>query len=148
MEEAIVKKLLVSLLIPFSLSVAAADFSKEIDARQDAYKTIKDNVGMVGDMFDSGNIDWKKLEVYSKTLADTSALLKDLFPEGSQQGSDAKAAIWKNKDKFNERLGKLNTGFTDLSSATTKQDKGAAMSAFEKATGTCKACHRKFRVKR
>lgn len=142
------KKLLISLLIPFSLSVAAADFSKQIDARQDAYKTIKDNVGMVGDMFESGNIDWKKLQMYSETLTEAAAPLKDLFPEGSQQGSNAKAAIWKSKDKFNQRLTKLNGGFTDLHAAALSQDKGAAMSAFKQATGTCKACHRKFRVKR
>lgn len=142
------KKILLSLLIPFSISSFAADFTKDIEARQDGFEAIKDNVEMVGEMFESGNIDWAKLETYSKNLVDASSPMKTLFPEGSQEGSNAKSAVWKSNDKFMLGLDKLNTGFTELYAASQAQDKGASMSAFKNATGTCKACHRKFRVKK
>ncbi|WP_375750484.1 c-type cytochrome [Vibrio sp. HN007] len=142
------KKLVLGLLIPFSMSTFAADFSKEIEARQNGFDTVKNNVEMVGEMFESRNIDWAKMEMYGKNLAEASAPLKDLFPEGSQDGSNAKSAVWKSNDKFMMGLEKLNTGFNDLYAAAQSKDKGAAMSAFEDATGTCKACHRKFRVKK
>ncbi|MDG3088512.1 cytochrome c [Vibrio hannami] len=142
------KKLLVSLLIPFSMTSFAADFTKEIEARQDGFQIVKDNVEMAGEMFESGAIDWALLATYGKNLSNASGSLKNFFPEGSQEGSNAKSAVWKSNDKFMMGLDKLNTSFEQFYAAAQNQDKGAAMAAFDEATGTCKACHRKFRVKK
>lgn len=142
------KKLIISLLIPVSLSTMAAGFESDIKARQDAFSSIKDNVEMVGEMLDSGKLDWTKLETYGKSLTQHASVLENHFPEGSQQGSDAKAAIWKNHDKFSMGLTKLNTGFQDFYTAAQAHDQASLVAGFKDATGTCKACHRKYRVKK
>ncbi len=146
MEEVIVKKYFVSLLLlPFSVSVVAASYDAEIKARQNAYSEIKDNVEAVGKMLKSGDLDFAKLERHGEVLTKHSSGLKDLFPEGSQAGSDAKKAIWKNYDKFSAGLDKLDQGFQDFYAAAKVQDKAALVAGFKDATGTCKACHRRFR---
>nr|WP_301338364.1 cytochrome c [Vibrio sp. 99-8-1] len=125
----------------------AAGFESDIKARQDAFSGIKDNVEMVGEMLESGKFDWAKLETYGSALTQHASVLENHFPEGSQAGSDAKAAIWKNYDKFSMGLEKLNTGFNTFYTAAKAQDQAALVAGFKDATGTCKACHRKFRAK-
>lgn len=142
------KKLLVSLLIPLSISAMATGFDTEIKARQDSFSAIKDNVEAVGEMLENGEFDYNKFALYGGEMVKHSARLKELFPEGSREGSDAKKAIWKNINKFNKGLDKLNKGFEDFHAGALAQDKAATLAGFEQATGTCKACHRKFRVKR
>lgn len=148
LEEAQMKKLIVTLLLPVSLTSMAAGFESDIKARQDAFSNIKDNVEMVGEMLESGKLNWDKLAVYGEALNQNASILPNHFPEGSQEGSDAKAAIWKNNDKFMMGLDKLNSGFQAFYAASQVQDQAALVAGFKEATGTCKGCHRKYRVKK
>jgi cytochrome c556 len=141
------KFLLLSLLIPFSVTSFAAGFDVEIEARHDAFHAIEDNVKSVGKMLKSGELDWDMLTRYSAELAKNSSSLKDLFPEGSQGDSRAKAAVWEKNDRFLAGLDKLDGGFQALYVAAQSQDTKAAMAGFKQATGTCKGCHRTFREK-
>lgn len=142
------KKRLISLLIPFSMSALAADYSSQIEARQDAYKGIKENVEAVGEMLESGKMDFAVLTSFGERLTQHATSLKTLFPEGSQEGSDAKKVIWEEFDKFSMGLDKLNKGFADFHAGASTQNQSMMLAGFEEATGTCKACHRKYRVKR
>lgn len=142
------KKQLVGLVILFSVSVNAANFEVEIQARQDAYSGIKDNVEAVGEMLESGQFDYEKFEEHGEKLTKYASSLKVLFPEGSQEGSEAKKAVWKNFDKFSMGLDKLNQGFENFYMAAKSQDQAALVAGFKDATGTCKGCHRKFRNKK
>jgi len=146
-KEVIVKKYILALLIPLSASCFAA-FDTDIETRQNAFSDIKDNVEMAGDMLDSGKLDWQKLQQYGQALTSNASILKNHFPEGSREGSNAKAAVWKNPDKFSEGLQMLNSGFDSFYSAAKANDKSALVAGFKQATKTCKACHRKFRVKK
>lgn len=139
---------LVSLVALFSMSVSAATFDAQIEARQDAYSDIKDNVEAVGEMLESGNFDYAQLEILGASLAKKSSSLKTLFPEGSQEGSNAKKAVWNNYDKFSMGLDKLNSGFEGFYAAAKTQDQAALVAGFKEATGTCKGCHRKYRNKK
>lgn len=142
------KQLLGLICTVMSISSFAAGFDAEIKARQDAYSLIGDNVKLVGKMVKSGDIDWAKLEMYAEQLASSSSKLPTLFPQGSQEGSDARAAVWEKPDKFKAGLEKLDGGFQSLYAAAKAQDLTAAVAGFEQATSTCKGCHRSYRVKR
>ena len=142
------KKHLISLFMLISVSASAATFEAEIEARQDAYSGIKDNVEVVGDMLKSGEFDYAKFEMLGEKLTKHSSSLKSLFPEGSQEGSNAKKAVWKNFDQFSMGLDKLDQGFQDFYAAAKAQDQAALVAGFKDATGTCKGCHRKFRNKK
>ncbi len=142
------KKQLVSLFMLISVSASAATFEAEIEARQDAYSGIKDNVEAVGGMLESGQFDYAKFESLGEALTKHSSSLKTLFPEGSQEGSNAKKAVWKDFEKFSTNLDKLDQGFQDFYAAAKVQDQAALVAGFKDATGTCKGCHRKFRNKK
>ncbi|WP_413284743.1 c-type cytochrome [Vibrio sp. MA40-2] len=142
------KKQLLSLIMLVSVSASAANFDTEIAARQDAYNGIQDNVKAAGGMLKSGEFDYTKLEMLGETLSMHSSSLKTLFPEGSQEGSNAKKAVWTSMDDFTERLNKLDQGFQDFYAGAKAQDQAMLVAGFKDATSTCKGCHRKYRNKK
>lgn len=83
---------------------------------------------------------------HANALANGTAELKFLFPEGSGQGeTHALPAIWENPDDFNAARLKAEQAFATLRDSVASGDSKAIMSAFAAAGKSCKGCHEKYR---
>ena len=141
-------KKLAILLCAVSTSVIAQDYSQIISDRQHAYEQIEEITESVEFMLDGEDSDWPELEVSGKQLVNHAQFLLTAFPEGSQEGSKAKAAVWSKPDKFNNLLQDLNTGLEEFYQGAVAQDAARAEAGFEQATKTCKSCHRGYKNRR
>ena len=83
---------------------------------------------------------------HADALANGTAELKFLFPEGSGQGdTDALPEIWENPEDFSAARLKSEKAFAALREAVASGDSKAVMSAFAAAGKSCKGCHEKYR---
>lgn len=143
--EKVMKKLIISLCVLFpniAFSQASVDL---INARQQAFVHIENQSEQVEDMLDEDTPNWNEIESVSHELYKHSQLLSTAFPEGSQDGSKAKEAVWGKPEKFNQLMQEMDSGFVQLYQASLKQDKEAAKTGLEQAQDTCNACHRSYR---
>ena len=83
---------------------------------------------------------------HAEALANATAELKYLFPDGSGQGeTEALAAIWENPDEFDAARSKAEQAFAALRDAVASGDSKAVVGAFAAAGKSCKGCHEKYR---
>ena len=80
------------------------------------------------------------------------ALAEDLsamFSVGSDKGSrtEARPAIWENWSEFEAMTKSVAGHAAEMANAADAQDRPTVQSAFEALTGTCSACHERFRAK-
>ena len=136
------------LLCVVSTSVVAQDYSQVISDRQNAFEQIEELTESVEFMLDGDDSDWEQLTENGKQLTDNAQFLLTAFPEGSQEGSKAKAAVWAKPDKFNGLMKDLNTGLDEFYQGAVTQDAARAEAGLEQAMGTCKSCHRSYKARR
>ncbi len=139
------KKLVISLCVLLP-NIAFAQTSVDlINARQQAFVHIENQSEQVEEMMDEDVPNWSEIESISQQLVQHSQLLNTAFPEGSQDGSKAKEAVWDKPEKFNQLMKEMDSGFALLYQASQQQDKEAAEAGLEQAQDTCNGCHRSYR---
>lgn len=120
-----------------------------IQYRQGAFHVIAWNFGAMAGMVKG------KIPFDAKAFAEKATKVEMLshFPlegfmvEGSDQGkTEAKAAIWKEIDKFKEKMGKFEEESAKLVEVSKNATKVEDVKAQFEATGkTCKSCHDKYK---
>lgn len=88
-------------------------------------------------------------EVHAKSLVDLTAMTKDLFPKGTGPASgvtDAKEGIWKDAEKWNGALEKMNAQVAKLEAAVKTGEVDKLKPELEATTDACAACHKTFRA--
>ena len=139
------KKLVLSLCVLLPNIAFAQSSADLVNARQQAFVHIENQVEKVEKMIDEDAPNWSEIVLISGELAQHSQLLTTAFPEGSQDGSKAKEAIWNKPEKFNQLMQEMDSGFVQLYQASQQQNKPAAEAGLEQAQDTCNACHRSYR---
>nr|WP_253825703.1 cytochrome c [Vibrio sp. RE86] len=116
-----------------------------IEQRQNAFNEIDSVTKQSEKLLSQSDINWLLLGESSKTLKEHSHALLSLFPEGSQQGSKAKASVWNSPEKFQQLLAQMDQGYQTLYQASLEQDLSKAERGLEQAQNTCRGCHRSYR---
>jgi len=81
-----------------------------------------------------------------KEIDDRAKLIKGYFPVGTETGdTKARAEIWTNRAGFDAAADRYVAEFDKLLTIAQAGDTAAFGPQWEKATGTCGACHREFR---
>lgn len=120
-----------------------------IQYRQGAFHVIAWNFGAMAEMVKG------KIPFDAKAFAEKATKVEMLshFPlegfmiEGSDKGkTEAKAALWKEIDKFKEKMGKFEEESAKLVEVSKSATKVEDVKAQFEATGkTCKGCHEKYK---
>lgn len=139
------KRLATTILLIMPLTSMAQDFANEIQARQQAFSAIETKLEQAEEKLDSNQKDWLSIKLIGAELMEHSQVLMSSFPEGSEEGSKAKPAIWDNPDKFQRLLKQMEQGFKALYKASTSLNKSDAEVGLEMASDTCRSCHRSYR---
>lgn len=113
----------------------------QIHYRQALFSLVGANMGKMGAVMRG------KAEYDSKTITEAANVLAALAPvahegfvlESAGEGTDAKAAIWQDKAKFDEIMAKFVSATADLA-ANADTEKGFK-SNFAAVGKTCKGCH-------
>ncbi len=129
----------------FSFSVIAADYSQEIETRQDNFQHLDATVDLLDDAFDKEAIDWDRIMPLAQSAHLTVEEQKTLFPEGSADNSRARTKIWAQKAEFEGKFDTLSQQFMLISEAAVEQDGEAARAALDKAFSQCRSCHMNYR---
>ncbi|MCW8330958.1 cytochrome c [Photobacterium sp. SDRW27] len=136
---------LVALLICLPSISFAQNYEQQIQYRQNAFSAIEKQAKVTNKALDKSQPDWLLIESNSQELAQHAQNLTTLFPQGSEEGSKAKTAVWNKPEKFNQLLAQMEQGFQALYQASNHQDVSAALAGLEQAQATCKSCHRSYR---
>lgn len=129
---------------------AHAQFAKPEDAikyRQSALFVMGQNFSRIGAMA-SGRAPFD-----AKVAAESAAVVEFMshlpwaaFGEGTDKGNTkARAAIWKEGDKFRAAAGKMQDEVAKLNAAAKTGNLDQIKATFGPAAQTCKACHDDFR---
>ncbi|MBI5445433.1 MAG: cytochrome c [Deltaproteobacteria bacterium] len=134
----------------FGLSAAhAVDPAAMIKYRQNTMKAaaghmaalsaiVKDDVGLR-----------THLPGHASAIAETAAMVSDLFPKGSEAGeTDALPAIWEKPAEFSRAAEAARASGAKLATAARAQNLEAVKAAQAELGGACKGCHEAFRRKK
>lgn len=130
-----------------STLAAATDVEEAIEYRQSVFNTIKWNFAPMAGMV-KGKIDFDAAEFSRRAdiVAVLATMPREGFIEGSDMGeTDAKSAIWENKDKFDSGMDALAENAAALAEAAKSGDMNVIKPVFGKLGKTCKGCHDDFR---
>ncbi len=141
--EANMKK--IGIITLFSFSVIAADYTKEIETRQDNFQHLDATIDLLDDVFDKEVLDWNEIMPLAQSAHLTVEEQKTLFPEGSADNSRARTKIWVQKAEFEAKFNTLSQQFMLISEAAVEQDEVAARAALDKAFSQCRSCHMNYR---
>lgn len=133
-------------------AASAADESENvIKYRQNVMRSIGGHTGAIAAVV-KGEVSYgAHVAAHAQSIAATSQLIVDMFPEGTLTGADtdAKPEIWQDWDTFREKANDLQVAAANLVQVV---DGGGDMAAVGAAFGdvgkACGGCHRPFRVKR
>ncbi len=130
-----------------SVSVAAIANSdtQVIEARQQNFETIEQNMKPLNSTLNTDLIDWSQFSALAITSHQAAIELQSAFPKGSDAGSRAKTSIWSKPAKFNTLMLQMEQGYADMLEAAERQDTALAKRGIKQVSGTCKGCHRKYR---
>lgn len=85
---------------------------------------------------------------HSKALSDMAKMVEGAFPEDSDFGeTDAKEAIWSNKDDFNLKAQALVKASDTLLKQIESNDTQGAKKQITEVGESCKSCHKEYREK-
>lgn len=83
-----------------------------------------------------------------RSLNDLSKMVAGAFPEGSDFGeTDAKEAIWENKDDFNQKAQDMVKVSDSMFTLMKNNDRDGVSKQVTEIGKTCKSCHKKYREK-
>ena len=148
MQRSVLSALTALLIALVAVSIASAETSDEdaIKYRQAVMGSMAAHIEILSMMAFNKVEPNEFYQSHAEALANATAELKVLFPEGSGQGeTDALPAIWENPDDFNAVRSTAGQTFAALRDAVAGGDRKAVTSAFAAAGKSCKGCHEKFR---
>ena len=134
------------------VGVAWADGHSEnvIKYRQNVMRSIGGHTGAIAAVV-KGEVEFgSHVSAHAESIAATSQLIVDMFPEGTLTGADtrAKPEIWQDWDDFRAKANDLQTAADALVGVV---NGGGDASAIEAAFGdvgkACGGCHRPFRTR-
>lgn len=133
-------------------AASAADESENvIKYRQNVMRSIGGHTGAIGAVM-KGEVSYgSHVAAHAESIAATSQLIIDMFPEGTLTGAEtaAKPEIWQDWDTFREKANDLQTAASNLVQVVNGGgDMDAVGAAFGDVGKACGGCHRPFRVKR
>ncbi len=141
----------VSVLVSAAVSAQNAfnDADKAVEYRQKAFSVMQNNFAVMGDMV-RGDAPFDAA-IFAARAADFAAMTTIPWPAfdtaGAQPGnnSDALAAIWSNRDDFNQRAAKLQADAKALAEIAAAGVEADSRKAFMTAARNCKACHDQYK---
>jgi cytochrome c556 len=139
------QKMLATILILVSLAASGADTNAEaIEARQAAFKSIKESMAKVKDAMMAE--DFSAAADSANNVLDNARAVTKLFPAGSYEGDTrAKEKIWENLEDFTQRQQQLIADTELLVNASASKDAKQLKAAFKQTAQNCKGCHMKYR---
>ena len=148
MQRSFLTALTVVLTVPLAMNIAGAETSTEnaIKYRQAVMESMAAHAETLSLMAFNKVEPNEFYQSHADALANGTAELKFLFPEGSGQGdTHALPEIWQNPEDFSAARMKSEEAFAALREAVASGDNEAIRSAFAAAGKTCKGCHEKYR---
>ena len=130
--------------------VSAGDVPKVMHARHEGMETIGKNNKILVRELQGGSPDVATVRAAAATIAKLSMEASAWFPEGTgpEMGkTGAKPEIWKpeNKADFAAKLHDFQIAAPAFANSTAGTDMNAMKARFKTLSGTCKACHDKYR---
>lgn len=135
------------LALSTSSVVMASDADDAIEYRQGVFTAMKWHFAPMGAMV-KGKLAYDAAEFQRRAelVAALAKMPQEGFVEGSDKGdTDAKAAIWENKDKFDQGMQMLVEKAAALEEAAQSGDMEQIKPAFGALAKTCKGCHDNFK---
>ena len=146
------KLLIVSALLLSHVGLMASEIlqsdDKGVRYRQSAYFILRTNTGPLAAMA-RGKMDYD--EAMFKKYAARVGMIAEFVPDGFEEpwmngSSEAKKAIWENKDDFNAKMNDFLIAARALAETAKLGDQKANINAFKDLGKTCKACHDKYKA--
>ena len=98
---------------------------------------------------DKTSVNYVLIKLEAIDIAERSQKIMELFPPGSGGGmSEASLKIWQQPRDFKKIIKDLNQAAQRLAQATSTGVPNLVMEKFRTLGGTCKNCHREYRVKK
>ena len=139
----------ISVLALLAGSLVHADEAENyIKYRQAMMKAIGGHMGAATQIVRGKVLPAGHLAMHAKALAELTADLPSLFPEGSDFGeTQAKPEIWEQWDKFEQAAGAAKTATAQFADAVAGGDQATIAAAHKKVGEACKGCHKHYREK-
>ncbi len=128
--------------------LACAQADRDIKYRQGVFTAMAWNMAPMAAMI-KGETPYNK-DVFSKHAARVSALTAmpwDAFGPGTDKGSKAKPALWKETDKFKELAQRMEAAAKNLTEVAQSGDLDKIKPAFAATGKACSNCHDNYREK-
>lgn len=139
-------------MLGFVLSPSAAfgqdRAAQQTKLRQSVFTVVGAQVTQMGAMA-SGRVpyDAAAFQLAAERTAFMATIAPDVFAAGSAAGnSKAKPDIWRNKADFDTLMADFGNKSAALAQAARSGSLETVRPAFAAATGTCKACHDKYKL--
>lgn len=117
-----------------------------VDHRQGAMSVAGGSMSALAAVVLDGAPYEDRLETYAGALRDVMSDIPAFFPEESDHPeSDARAAVWDDRETFRERAEAAAEAAAELADAVERNDQAAAVQAFGGLGNACGACHEDFR---
>jgi cytochrome c556 len=98
---------------------------------------------------DKTSVNYVLIKLEAIDIAESSQKIMELFPPGSGGGmSEASNKIWQQPRDFKKIIKDLNQAAQKLAQATNTGVPNLVIEKFRALGGTCKKCHREYRVKK
>ena len=98
---------------------------------------------------DKTSVNYVLIKLEANDIAESSQKIMELFPPGSGGGmSEASLKIWQQPSDFKNIIEDLNQAAQRLAQATSTGVPNLVIEKFRALGGTCKKCHREYRVKK
>ncbi len=91
--------------------------------------------------------DFDAIQEAAQRMAVWGDEMPEYFPEGSKS-EGARDAIWKDFSDFKSKAAAFSLASRGLKKAAALGDKGVVKTAAQNLGGTCKACHKVYRIKK
>jgi cytochrome c556 len=107
---------------------------------------VKDAAGVIGGML-KGESEFNRQSVMDSLAVFQHAAQEfgGLFPEGTQEGSDALPSVWSDREGFDAALAEFGSA-VDAAMAADPHDLEATKTAVGPVFKQCKACHKEYRA--
>lgn len=129
---------------------AADESANVIKYRQNVMRSIGGHMGAISGVV-KGEVSYgSHVAAHAESVAATSQLIVDMFPQGSLTGAEtaAKPEIWQDWDDFRQKASDLQTAASNLAQVANSGDMSGLEAAFGEVGKACGGCHRPFRIKR
>ena len=111
-----------------------------IDERQRIFSSLEDELDAI-----NRKSDLSTLTPTIANLAEDVGNLKNLFPQGSKDGSSSRRSVWTKNAKFVTKLDSLHTYVEGMHQSLSAGDEEQFWQHKKQAESTCKGCHMRFR---